>query len=118
MCLRGSGPAHGPNRGEREETLGPCSAALARRARGGPMNPIPMAPPTQDYSSPAESAVEPDDPRVLAALEEYLAGVEAGRPLDRLEFLHRHSTISPALRKAMEGLGFIKEIGCHLGDPG
>jgi WD40 repeat protein/serine/threonine protein kinase len=55
---------------------------------------------------------------VLAALEEYLATVEAGRPLNRLEFLRRHSAIDSALRKAMEGLDFIKEIGCHLADQG
>src|SRR5205823_12604503 len=101
MCLCGSGPAHGPNGGEREKTLGSCSTALARRAKGGFMKPIPVAPPTQDYPSPADRLVEPDDPRVLAALEEYLAAAEAGRPLDRLAFLKRHSAIDPALRKAI-----------------
>ncbi len=78
------------------------------------MNPILVMPPTQTYPQPAGPGVEADDARVLAALEEYLSAVEAGRPVDRLEFLQRHSTIAPALKKAMEGLEFIKEIGCHL----
>src|SRR5206468_6558766 len=30
----------------------------------------------------------------------------------------RHSAIEPPLRKALQGLDFIKEIGCHLSDPG
>ena len=82
------------------------------------MNPIPVVPPTQDYprvagaersdapasadnrsfedsTPPSPPGVEPDDPRVLAALEEYLTAVEAGRPVDHLEFLQRHGAIAP-----------------------
>src|SRR5437867_614313 len=114
MRLCRSGPAHGPDFGEREKTLGSCSAALARRARGDFMNPISIASLTQDYPLPADSIVEPDDPRVLAALEEYIAAAEAGQPLDRLEFLERHVAIAAALKKAMEGLEFIKEMRCQL----
>src|SRR5262249_39279281 len=57
------------------------------------------------------------DPRVLAALEEYVTALEAGRPVDRLDFLQQHAPIAPALKKAMEGLEFIKEIGGQLADP-
>jgi serine/threonine protein kinase len=65
---------------------------------------------------PARPAVEPDDPRVLEALEEYLAAVEAGRPVDPARFLKQHSAIEDALKEALEGLNFINEMGGHMGD--
>jgi serine/threonine protein kinase len=50
-----------------------------------------------------------DDPRVLAALEEYLAAAEAGRRPDRQGFLARHAAIAGRLTKALEGLEFIHQ---------
>ena len=38
-----------------------------------------------------------DDPRVVHALEEYLAALEAGAALDKGAFLARHPDIAPAL---------------------
>src|SRR5262249_48784557 len=79
------------------------------------MSPVTIVP-TQDDPAPAESVVEPDDPRVLAALEEYMAALETGRPLRRGDFLERHGPIAAALKEAMEGLEFIKEVRTHLAD--
>src|SRR5262249_37408423 len=78
MCFRRSGPAHGPDGGQRQETLGPRPAALTRLVGGNGMNAIPAMPATQDYPPLDGPALEPDDPRVLAALEEYGAALEAG----------------------------------------
>ncbi len=55
----------------------------------------------------------PDDLRVLAALEEYLAAVEAGQRPDRQGFLARHAAIAGPLAKALEGLEFIRQAASH-----
>lgn len=48
-----------------------------------------------------------EDPRVIAAVEEYLAALEAGRRLDRQRFLERHSAIAGALAECLDGLQFV-----------
>ena len=40
-----------------------------------------------------------EDPRVVAALLEYVEAVEAGDAPDRSEFLRRHSELAPAPRE-------------------
>jgi eukaryotic-like serine/threonine-protein kinase len=50
----------------------------------------------------------PDDPRVTAALEEYLAALEAGPPPDRQAFLARHADVADALAGCLEGLDFLR----------
>jgi tetratricopeptide (TPR) repeat protein/tRNA A-37 threonylcarbamoyl transferase component Bud32 len=49
-----------------------------------------------------------EDPRVIAALEEYLSALEAGQPIDRHEFLARHATIADVLAKYLESLEFVQ----------
>jgi serine/threonine protein kinase/tetratricopeptide (TPR) repeat protein len=56
-----------------------------------------------------------DDPQVLAALEEYLAAVEAGQRPNRQEFLARHGAIAEPLAKALEGLEFIQQAASRSG---
>src|SRR5262249_36272646 len=85
----------------------PASAEPASPERSGQ---------SEESRTSGASAVEADDPRVLAALEEYLAAVEARQPLNRRDFLERHAPIASALKKAMEGLEFIKEMGAILTD--
>ncbi len=41
---------------------------------------------------------QPKDPRVAAALREYLERVDRGEPVDREEFLARHAVIADQLR--------------------
>jgi len=65
--------------------------------------------------------VEPDDPRVIAALETYLESLREGRPCSRSEFLARHADISGALSGCFAGLEFIEaavaELSCSPRDP-
>lgn len=48
-----------------------------------------------------------DDPRVIEALEEYLAAREAGLPSDPEAFLARHASVADALRPALEGVDLL-----------
>jgi hypothetical protein len=52
-----------------------------------------------------------DDPRMITALEEYLAALEGGRQLDREEFLARHREIAAALAEGLAGLDFVHAAG-------
>jgi len=49
-----------------------------------------------------------DDPRVLQAVEEYLAAHQTGRGPQRHEFLARYPDIAPALADCLDGLEFIQ----------
>src|SRR5262249_11903266 len=60
---------------------------------------------TEDFR-PASSATL-DDPRVVAALREYLNGLENGQHPDRAAFLARHAEIAGPLAECLEGLDFV-----------
>ncbi len=62
---------------------------------------------TPDDASVAAS-VAPDDPRVLAALHEYQAALEAGAQPDRADYLRRHADIASALAVCLEGLELVQ----------
>jgi serine/threonine protein kinase len=49
-----------------------------------------------------------DDPRVVEALEEYLAAAEAGQPPSRQAFLARHAEIAEALAECLDGLDALQ----------
>jgi WD40 repeat protein/serine/threonine protein kinase len=53
----------------------------------------------------------PDEPRVLQAVEEYMAALEAGRAPDRDEFLTRHASIAGRLGDYLDGLELIARAG-------
>jgi eukaryotic-like serine/threonine-protein kinase len=59
-----------------------------------------------DYDSRCSSnpARQLDDPRVVEALDEYLAALETGKKPDRQEFLSRHNAIADALAECLEGM--------------
>jgi serine/threonine protein kinase len=50
-----------------------------------------------------------DDPRVVEALDEYLAALEAGQKPDRQEFLSRHAAIADALAECLEGMEVLHQ---------
>ncbi len=52
-----------------------------------------------------------DDPRVVEALDEYLAALETGKKPDRQEFLSRHSAIADALAECLEGMEALHQAG-------
>jgi WD40 repeat protein/serine/threonine protein kinase len=53
-------------------------------------------------------AVPPDDPRVVRAVEEYLAETERGRRPNREAFLRKHAEVAEALVGCLAGLDFIR----------
>jgi eukaryotic-like serine/threonine-protein kinase len=59
-----------------------------------------------------------DDPRVISALETYLAALQAGHPLPREEFLAQHAEIADALAECLSGLEFIQAAAAQLGASG
>jgi tetratricopeptide (TPR) repeat protein/tRNA A-37 threonylcarbamoyl transferase component Bud32 len=58
------------------------------------------------------------DPRVAAALEEYLAAVEAGSPPSREDFLERHAAIAEALGECLSGLEFVRAVSWRFDEAG
>jgi serine/threonine protein kinase len=54
--------------------------------------------------APRRRSVELDDPRVIAALDEYLADLEAGRKPDRRAFLAKHADLAEALTECLDGM--------------
>ena len=48
-----------------------------------------------------------DDPRVIAALEEYQAALRAGQAPDRQAFQARHPEIAAVLAECLEGLAWM-----------
>jgi serine/threonine protein kinase/Tfp pilus assembly protein PilF len=58
-----------------------------------------------------------DDPRVLVAVQEYLALLDADRPPDRAAFVARHPEIAAVLAECLEGLAFVNAIAPALSDP-
>ena len=55
-----------------------------------------------------------DDPRVADAIEEYLAALERGDPVDREEFLARHSEIAGPLSECLAGLELMDVAAAGL----
>jgi serine/threonine protein kinase/tetratricopeptide (TPR) repeat protein len=58
-----------------------------------------------------------DDPRLVRALDEYLAALEAGTAPNRTEFLALHPEISAALADCLEGLEFIRAAASQVREP-
>jgi serine/threonine protein kinase len=55
-----------------------------------------------------------DDPRVIRAVQEYLAAIEAGQRPDRQEFLARHAALAGALAGCLDALEFVHAVGPRL----
>jgi WD40 repeat protein/serine/threonine protein kinase len=55
-----------------------------------------------------------DDPRVIAAVEEYCAALNSGRKPDRQAFLAAHADIADALAKCLDGLEFVHAAAPRL----
>ncbi len=58
-----------------------------------------------DNDSPADL----DDPRVIAALDEYMAALEAGQKPDRDAFLARYAEVAGALAACLDGMEALHE---------
>jgi tetratricopeptide (TPR) repeat protein len=62
-------------------------------------------------------ASAPDDPRVIAAVREYVALMEAGQRLGLSEFLGRYPDIAGVLGECLEGLAFVQAVAPELSGP-
>ena len=61
------------------------------------------------------SDVAPDDPRVVQALDEYLAAIDQGLAIDRQKFIEQHPDIATALTKCLAGLDFVARTAPQIG---
>jgi serine/threonine protein kinase len=61
---------------------------------------------------------ELDDPRVVEALDEYVAALEAGEKPERQAFLARHADIAPALAECLEGMDALHRSSSGSPRPG
>jgi serine/threonine protein kinase/lipopolysaccharide biosynthesis regulator YciM len=64
------------------------------------------------------TAASADDPRVVRALEEYIAAMEAGSPPPRDEFLTRHADVAGVLADCLFGLEMVYHAGASRPDNG
>ncbi len=63
----------------------------------------------------ADGAPALEDPRVIAAVEEYLAALEAGREPDREGFLARYPhEVAAAVAECLDGLELVQSAGLEL----
>jgi serine/threonine protein kinase/Flp pilus assembly protein TadD len=76
-----------------------------------PLGKLDLLIPNADCSA---AALGQDDPRVIQALDDYLAALEAGRRPDRRVFLARHAEIAEALAKCLDGLEFVQQAAPQL----
>jgi serine/threonine protein kinase/Tfp pilus assembly protein PilF len=65
--------------------------------------------------SPPSPEAEPDDPRVIQALEEYAALLQAGRGPNRKEFLARYPGLTEVLTAGLDGLELLNAARPQLG---
>jgi len=59
-----------------------------------------------------------DDPRLTAALEDYISAMESGSPPDREQFLEEHADIRAELAACLDGLDFVHCVAPQLKDDG
>jgi len=62
-----------------------------------------------EYAGPTATLPPSEDPRLIAAIEEYVALVDGGRTPDRGEFLSRHATIAGPLGECLAGMDLVDD---------
>lgn len=80
------------------------------------MNPINLENQKNGPEADRDLSLASEDPRVLAALKEFQAALEAGLPLNRQEFLARHADIALDLTEGLEALEWM-QIALHQVKP-
>jgi len=56
-------------------------------------------------------------PRLVEAVNEFLARLDEGKPVDRCEFLKRYADVADDLEKCLEGLEFIRRASPRFSEP-
>src|SRR5262249_53570517 len=64
--------------------------------------------------TPTESAAKLDESGVVAAVQDYLAALEAGHRPDRASFLARYPTMTGALAEVLDGLEFMHSAASRV----
>jgi hypothetical protein len=72
----------------------------------------PNDPHEPDPDATLNSAAE--DPRLLAAVEEYMAALDAGLRPSRHDFLKRHPDIATELAACLDGLAFVHSAAAQI----
>jgi serine/threonine protein kinase/Flp pilus assembly protein TadD len=62
----------------------------------------------------SDDSATQDDPRVVAALDEYLSLLKQGRRPDRDEFLARHASVAGPLSECLHGLDFVQSAASQM----
>jgi serine/threonine protein kinase len=73
--------------------------------------------PTSDDATPPDGSGA-DDPRLMEAMREYMAGLDSGRRVNRRELIARHPEIATELSACLQGLSFIQGAAGQLSDAG
>lgn len=68
----------------------------------------------RDVNRSSSSPDASGDPRLLAAVQEYMAAVEAGRRPSRHELLARHPDIADELSACLHGLAFVRSAAQQI----
>src|SRR6476659_8792871 len=55
-----------------------------------------------------------DDPRIVAAVQEYMSAIDRGELPDRKQFLARHVAIAEPLSKCLDGLELVHRATANL----
>jgi len=76
------------------------------------------APPAKPPSPALECPSKASDERVIGAMHEYLAAVEAGRKPDRVAFLACFPDIAAELSDCLDGLEFVRGAASQLSGAG
>jgi WD40 repeat protein/serine/threonine protein kinase len=74
--------------------------------------------PGSPENAATESGLLLEDPRVVRAVEEYQAALEAGNKPDRGEFLERHAEFAAALAVCLDSLEFVHTAGSQIHNNG
>jgi serine/threonine protein kinase len=75
---------------------------------------VPTATATADDDAPSGDAS--DDPRLMSAMREYMAALDAGQRVNRRELIARHPDIAAELSACLQGLSFIQGAAGQLSD--
>lgn len=68
-----------------------------------------------DATRRMSASVDSEDPRLLGAVREYMAALEAGQRPNRQEFLKRYPDIAAELSDCLDGLAFVHSAAGQMG---
>ena len=94
------------------------STARDRAAEYGPPVAGSNAGPTNSHLMTDDTTDEADNPRLTAAMAEYMAALDSGRRVNRRELLARYADVGPELSACLQGLAFVHGAAGQLTDGG